>query len=129
MRHAQPITTTDSPEPSGAYSQAVSAPPFVFLSGQGPFNAGTRELVQGDTETQLRAIMGNLDAVARAAGGSLADAVRFGVFLRDLDDLPLVNKVFEEVLAPPFPARTTVQSNLTRFRVEVDAVLVIAPRP
>jgi 2-iminobutanoate/2-iminopropanoate deaminase len=67
--------------------------------------------------------MENLEAVARAAGSSLADTVRFGVFLRDLSDLAVVNEVFEDLLSPPYPARTTVQSNLTRFDVEVDAVL------
>jgi reactive intermediate/imine deaminase len=123
------VETTAAPQPSGTYSQAVVAPPFVFLAGQGPFEPKSRTLVAGDTETQLRAVMANLEAVARAAGGSLADAVRFGVYLRDLDDMPVVNRIFEELLMPPYPARTTIQSSLTRFDVEVDAVLYLPPNP
>lgn len=123
MRFATPVTTPKAPKPSGVYSQAVTAGPFIFLSGQGPFDATTRELVQGDTDLQLRVVMRNLEAVAAAAGSSLSDAVRFGVFLRDLADLAVVNEVFQELFEPPFAARTTVQSDLTRFAVEVDAVL------
>jgi 2-iminobutanoate/2-iminopropanoate deaminase len=122
MRHATPVLTEKAPRPSGAYSQAVVAPPFVFLSGQGPFDAA-KNLVEGGIEAELRAVMANLKAVAEAVGCSLQDAVRFGVYLRDLADMPTVNQVFEEMLSPPFPARTTIQSDLTRFRVEADCVL------
>ena len=123
MKYAKAISTPLAPAPSGIYSQAVVAPPFIFLSGQGPFEPATRELVQGDTEAQLRAVMKNLEAVADAAGSSLRDAVRFGVYLSNLAEVGIVNKVFEEVFDPPYPARTTIQSTLTRFNVEVDCVL------
>ena len=103
--------------------QAAVAGPFVFLAGQGPFEPGTRALVEGNTEQQLRAVMRNLEAVAAAAGSSLKDAVRFGVYLRELADMPVVNRVFAELFDPPYPARTTIQSELVRFSVEVDAVL------
>lgn len=123
MRAAIPVQTENAPKPGGTYSQAVVAPPFIYLAGQGPFDPHTRELVEGDTETQLRAVMRNLQAVAEAAGSTLEDAVRFGVYLRNLEDMGIVNKVFTELLNPPYPARTTIHSALERFSVEVDAVL------
>lgn len=123
MRHAQAIATSSAPAPSGTYSQAVVAPPFIFLSGQGPLDAATRELIEGSAEVQLRAIMGNLAEVAASAGASLEDAIRFGVYLADLGDIGIVNDVFTDLLSPPYPSRTTIQSDLRRFKVEVDCVL------
>lgn len=125
MKHATVISTERAPTPSGIYSQAVVAPPFIFLAGQGPFDPDTRQVVGEDTHTQLRVVMTNLQAVAEAAGSSLDEAVRFGVYLRDLADMPAVNEVFSELFSKPYAARTTIQSDLKRFRVEVDAVLYL----
>jgi 2-iminobutanoate/2-iminopropanoate deaminase len=122
MHPAVPVFTAEAPEPSGTYSQAVIAPPFIFLAGQGPIDPKTQQLVDGDTESQLRLVMRNLASVAVAAGSSLGQAIRFGVFLRRADDVQVVNRVFAELLTNPYPARTTVQSDLP-FSVEVDAIL------
>jgi reactive intermediate/imine deaminase len=83
-------------------------------------------LVAGDIEAEVRQVFRNLAAVAAAAGATLADTVRFTVFLTDLGDFAVVNRVMEEVLQPPYPARVTVQvSALPKgARVEVDAILV-----
>jgi reactive intermediate/imine deaminase len=69
----------------------------------------------------------NLTAVCTAAGGSLADIVRLGIFLVDLDDFAAVNAVMAEYMQLPYPARSTVQvSALPRgARIEIDAVLVL----
>jgi reactive intermediate/imine deaminase len=69
----------------------------------------------------------NLTAVCNAAGGSLADIVRLGIFLTDLDDFAAVNAVMAEYMQVPYPARSTVQvSALPRgARVEIDAVMVL----
>jgi 2-iminobutanoate/2-iminopropanoate deaminase len=60
--------------------------------------------------------------VAEAAGGSLADAVRVGVYLRDMDDFAAMNTVYAEFFTEPYPARTTIQSSL-KISIEVDCVL------
>jgi Endoribonuclease L-PSP len=57
------------------------------------------------------------------AGASLADAVRVGVFLREPGNFPAMNEIYREFFAEPFPARTTVQSDLPGFEIEFDAVL------
>jgi 2-iminobutanoate/2-iminopropanoate deaminase len=64
----------------------------------------------------------NLAAVAEAAGGSLADTVRVGVYLRDMDDFAAMNTVYAEFFTDPYPARTTIQSSI-KISIEVDAVL------
>jgi len=116
------ITTQSAPAPGGAYSQAIAAGNLVFLAGQGPFKP-SGEKVEGSFEEQARQTFSNLAAVAEAAGGSLADAVRVGVFLRDMADFPTMNEIYPEFFSDPLPARTTVQSDLPGFGIEVDAVL------
>jgi reactive intermediate/imine deaminase len=116
------VTTQSAPAPGGAYSQAIAAGNLVFLAGQGPFKP-SGEKVEGSFEDQARQTFANLAAVAEAAGGSLADAVRVGVFLRDMADFPTMNEIYPEFFSAPLPARTTVQSDLPGFAIEVDAVL------
>jgi reactive intermediate/imine deaminase len=120
------IATTEAPAAIGTYSQAVEAGGAVWLSGQIPLDPETMTLVEGDIEAEVRQVFRNLAAVARAAEATLDDVVRFTVFLTDLGDFAVVNRVMEEALNPPYPARVTVQvAALPKgARVEVDAVLV-----
>jgi len=116
------VSTQSAPPPGGAYSQAIAAGSLVFLAGQGPFKP-SGEKVEGSFEDQARQTFSNLAAVAEAAGGSLADAVRVGVFLRTMDNFATMNEIYREYFPDPLPARTTVQSDLPGFEIEVDAVL------
>jgi reactive intermediate/imine deaminase len=120
------ISTPEAPAAIGTYSQAVAAGGAVWLSGQIPLDPATMTLVSGDIEAETRQVFRNLAAVAAAAGGKLDDVVRFTVFLTDLADFATVNRVMEDVLTPPYPARVTVQvAALPKgARVEVDAILV-----
>ena len=85
------------------------------------------ELVTGDVEAHVRRVFENLRAVARAAGGDLANAVKVNVYLTDLGNFQVVNKVMAEYFAQPYPARAAVGvAALPRGAVvEVDAVLVV----
>lgn len=120
------IATQGAPAAIGTYSQAIAAGGAVWLSGQIPLDPATMKLVEGDIEAEVRQVFSNLAAVAAAVDATLADVVRFTVFLTDLDDFGVVNRVMEEVLQPPYPARVTVQvAALPKgARVEVDAILV-----
>lgn len=118
------IRTGEAAPPAGPYSQAIRAGNLVFLAGQAPFTLAG-ELVGGSFEQQARRTFENLRAVAEAAGGSLADAVRVGVYLRDLSNFAQMNELYLEYFAPPLPARTTIPAALPGFEIEVDAVLVL----
>ena len=76
-------------------------------------------------EDQARQTFRNLEAVATAAGASLADAVRVGVYLRDMAHFAVMNRVYAEFLREPMPVRTTIQSNLPGFDIEVDAIIAM----
>ncbi len=121
----QPIATESAPAAIGPYSQAIRSGNQVFLSGQIPLDPATGQLVEGDIATQSRRVFDNLAAVCAAAGGSLDQVVRVGIYLMDLGDFAAVNAVMADYFTAPYPARSTIQvSGLPRgARVEVDAIL------
>lgn len=121
MTQKQSMILKDLPPAAGPYAHAVRAGDFVYLAGQGPIDPVSGEQPEG-FEAQARLTFRNLDAAARGAGSSLADAVRIGVYLRDMDDFAVMNAVYAEFVPEPFPVRTTIQSQMT-ISIEVDAVL------
>jgi 2-iminobutanoate/2-iminopropanoate deaminase len=114
----------DAPKPGGQYSHAVRAGDTIYLAGQVPVDPATGEQPEGFDE-QARQAFRNLEAAARAAGSSLADAVRVGVYLSDMTDFAAMNAVFAEFVPAPSPVRTTIQSDLPGLAIEVDAVLYV----
>ncbi len=122
-RHA--IATDKAPAAIGPYSQAVRSGKTVFLSGQIPLDPATGQLVEGDIAAQSRRVFDNLLAVCQAAGGSLDDVMRIGIYLTDLGDFAAVNAVMADYFSAPYPARSTIEvAGLPRgARVEVDAIL------
>jgi reactive intermediate/imine deaminase len=120
----QPVTTGNAPQPSGGYSQAIVAEKFLFLSGQGPYTPEGK-LVDSSIEAQVRQVFANLQAVAEAAGGSLRNAVRVGVYLSSLKHFDEMDRVYREIFSEPRPARTTIQSDLEGLDVEAVAVVLL----
>ena len=96
----KPVLSQEAPQPSGGYSQGIVAGGMLYLSGQGPY-----------------------DAVARAAGGSLRNAVRCGMYISDMAHFDEMDAEYRRFFADPMPARTTIQSDLVDFDVEGDAVV------
>ena len=123
----QTIHTSHAPQAIGPYSQAVRAGDTVYLSGQIPFDPATTQLVSGDIEAEIRQVFENLKAVAEAAGGSLANAVKVNVFLTDLGHFAKVNEIMATYCTQPFPARAAVGvAQLPRgARVEIECVLYL----
>ena len=119
------IRTDQAPQAIGTYSQGVRVGDTVYHSGQIPLVPETMELVDGDIEQQIRRVFDNLQAVARAAGGSLADVVKLNVFLTNLDHFPVVNQVMTDYFSEPYPARAAigVAALPKDAAVEMDAVL------
>ena len=122
-----PVSTPDAPQAIGTYSQAIRSGNTVYLSGQIPLDPRTMELVTGGFEAQARRVFENLSAVAAAAGGTLANAVKLNIYLADLGNFAELNRVMAEYFAAPYPARATLGvASLPRgAAVEVDAILVL----
>jgi reactive intermediate/imine deaminase len=121
------IHTDKAPKAIGTYSQAVRAGDTVYLSGQIPLDPASMELVSGDIEKEIRRVFDNLKAVAEAAGGSLAQAVKVNVYLTDLANFAKVNEVMAQYISEPYPARAAVGvAQLPRgARVEIEAILYL----
>jgi reactive intermediate/imine deaminase len=120
------VSTSSAPAAIGTYSQAVRTGDTVYLSGQIGLDPVTMQMVEG-FEAQTVRVFENLKAVAEAAGGSLADAVKLTIYLTDLSNFAKVNEVMARYFAEPYPARAAVGvRELPRGAlVEADAVLVL----
>jgi len=117
------VSTEQVAAPVGPYSQAITAGPYVFVSGQIPLDAQGR-LVQGDIVIQTVQVVTNLKAILAAAGLALKDVVRTTVYLADLADFAEMNRAYAEFFPQSPPARTTIQAaGLPRgVSVEIDAI-------
>jgi reactive intermediate/imine deaminase len=122
-----PIATDAAPRAIGPYSQAASAGPWIFLSGQIGLDPASGELVAGGVVAEAERVLQNLQAVLAAAGGALDDVLRTTIYLVDLGDFGQVNDVYARFFAAPFPARATVGvAALPRgARIEIDAIAMI----
>ena len=122
------IHSDQAPAAIGPYSQATRTGNLVFLSGQTPLDPATGNLVEGDIAAQARQAFDNIKAVVAAAGGTMDDIVRVGLYLTDLSQFGEVNAVMAEYFSQPYPARSTIEvSALPRgARFEVDAVMALA---
>ena len=111
------ITTENAPAAVGTYSTAYKCGNMVFLSGQLP----------SSFEAQCRQAFRNVFAIVKAAGGTPADIVRQTVYLTDLNNFGIVNKVMSEIFSAPYPARSCVQiSALPKGGlIEVEATVVL----
>ncbi|NKC00421.1 MAG: RidA family protein [Pseudomonadales bacterium] len=119
------IATDQAPEAIGTYSQAAKSGQLVFISGQIPLNPATMEMVSGDFTEQAHQVFKNLTAVANAANSSLTSALKFTVYLTDLDNFQLLNEVMATYVSEPYPARAAVEvSALPKGAlIEIDAIL------
>lgn len=119
------ISTPDAPQAIGTYSQGVKCGSTLYVSGQIPLDPRTGELVKGDMEAQVRRVFDNLKAIVTAGGGDFSDVAKLNVFLVDLSNFQLVNKIMAEYFAQPYPARAAlgVAALPKGANVEMDCVV------
>jgi 2-iminobutanoate/2-iminopropanoate deaminase len=121
----QQITTTSGASPAGAYSQGIRAGDFVFVSGQGPLDPATGQIVGDTIEEQTERTLENVKAILGAGGASMADVVKATVHLGDLSLFPRYNEVYARYFPDPKPVRTTVGSALLGILVEIDVIAYV----
>jgi len=102
------ISTTKAPAAIGPYSQAIEANGMLFCSGQIPINPATGALVEGGIQEQTRQVFHNITEVLAAAGTDLSHVVKTTVFLSDMANFAVMNEVYAQFFAQPFPARSAV---------------------
>ena len=106
MAHAI-IHTPNAPAAIGPYSQATKGVANLFTSGQLGIVPSTGE-IPTDFEAQARQAFENLKAIIEAAGGNMSNIMKVTIFLTNMADFPIVNKVMEEYCSAPYPARSCI---------------------
>jgi 2-iminobutanoate/2-iminopropanoate deaminase len=128
MPHREAVHTESAPAAVGPYSQGMRVGDLLFCSGQIPLEPSTGELVKEDIEGQTRRCLDNLSAVAGAAGGALANAVRCTVYLTDIADFARVNEVYAGYFGgdnPPARVAVGVAALPKGADVEIDAIVAL----
>ena len=108
---------------TGAYSAGVLCDGWLYVSGQAPVDPKTGKIVGTTIEEQTRAALQNVARILAAGGCGAGDVVKCACHLADIRDFPAFNKAYAEFYGSAvLPARTTEQSGLAGFLVEIDAV-------
>lgn len=125
--HREPVTAHGAPAAVGPYSHAVTTGGLLFCSGQVPLDPETGKLVEGSIGDQTRRCLENLQVVCAAAGASLDDAVRLGIYVTDMSTFPQVNEAYGAFFGDGPPARSTigVASLPLGAQVEIDAIVAL----
>jgi 2-iminobutanoate/2-iminopropanoate deaminase len=121
----QQISTQRGASPIGAYSQGLRVGDLIFVSGQGPLDPATGQIVGDTIEEQTRRVLENIKAILEAGGATLADVVKVSAHLSDLALFERYNKVYATYFPDPKPTRTTVGSQLLGILVEIDAIAYV----
>jgi 2-iminobutanoate/2-iminopropanoate deaminase len=119
------IQTKRGAPPRGAYSQGWRAGDFLFVTGTGPIGPVTGELVGNSIEQQTEQTIDNISSILEADGASLRDVVKVTVHLSDTGLFARYNTVYARRFSQPYPARTTVGSNLGHtpgMLIEIDCI-------
>jgi len=111
--------------PQGAYSQGWRAGDFIFVTGTGPIDPVTGQLVGNDIERQTEQTIDNVSAILEAASACLGDVVKVNVHLSDTSLFARYNAVYSRRFSQPYPVRTTVGSDLGHapgMLIEIDCI-------
>ena len=121
------VLTAKAPSPVGAYSQAIKADKFLFVSGQIPINPETGTMDNASFENEVRRCLTNLKAIIEDGGSSIQNTVKVNIFIKDMNNFPKLNTIYSEFFKEPFPARAVVEvSRLPKdVNIEIEAVALL----
>jgi len=119
----QEVKHPDKASYTGAYSAGVVCDGWLHVSGQGPVDMRTGQVIPGTTEEQTRLTLENIEKILRAAGCGRDDVVKCGCYLADINTFDQFDRAYAAFFGEGVcPARTTVQAGLRGIKVEIDAI-------
>lgn len=120
------IYSAQAPEPIGPYSQAIQAGNMLFVSGQIAIDKASGNLITGNIPDETTQVMKNLEFVLHEAGMSFSNVVKCSIFLKDMNNFPVVNEIYGKYFSVNPPARETVEvSRLPKdVHVEISCIAV-----
>jgi 2-iminobutanoate/2-iminopropanoate deaminase len=117
------ILHPDKKVSTGAYSAGLLVDGWLYISGQGPLDFETGEVLHGSIEEETKTTLSHIDKILRAAGCTSQDVVKCTCHLADIKNFDGFNAVYAEYFQGVRPARTTVQSVLWGgIKIEIDAI-------
>lgn len=124
---AAPVTGFTNVSTPSPLAQAIRAGDFLYVSGQGPLDPATKQVISDDIRVQTLQVLENLKLVIEAGGGTMAQVVNCRVCLRDVADFPAFNEVFRDFFAGEKTTRTCIGGtpHRTGVKVEIDAVVYL----
>ena len=110
----------------GPYCHAVKVNNMVYTSGQLPLTADG-VLVGEDVQAQTEQVLRNLQLVLSDCGSDLNQVVKTTIFIKDMNDFPLINEVYGSFFSEHLPARSCVEvSRLPKdVKVEIEVVALV----
>jgi 2-iminobutanoate/2-iminopropanoate deaminase len=111
----------------GPYSQAIIHNSLIYVSGQGPINPQTNQIVLGTIEEEAEMTLENVRTILEEAGSSLDKVIQVTAYLLNMKEYNRFNEVYKRYFKIDPPARTCVQAGKLPFgiRVEIDAIAYI----
>jgi 2-iminobutanoate/2-iminopropanoate deaminase len=115
------FTNAATPSP---LAQGIRFGNMLFVSGQGPLDPVSKEVVSTDIAAQTRQTLTNLHGVLSAASADFRNVVNMRVCLRNTEDFPAFNAAFAEFLNGEKVTRTCIGGTPHRkgVNVEIDCV-------
>jgi 2-iminobutanoate/2-iminopropanoate deaminase len=118
------VQTDEAPKPLAGYSQAVKAGGLVFVSGQGPFDARTGEVVGTTIQEQTAQCLRNIEAILRASGSSLDKAVSATFILGEESDFAGMNEEWVRWFPTDPPARQGAKLPISPRGMKISIALI-----
>ncbi|MBO4247651.1 MULTISPECIES: Rid family detoxifying hydrolase [Halomicrobium] len=118
------IHTDDAPSAIGPFSQAMQDGDRIYVSGQGPVDPESGEVVSEDIKEQTAQTLENLETILEAADASLDDVLKTNVYVTNMDNYDAVNEVYAEYMSEPYPARAAMEVSRLPIDIGVEIELV-----
>lgn len=121
------ITSSNAPKAIGTYSQAIEVGNVLYCSGQIPLHPGSMEMIKGDFEKQVSQCFANLEAICRSRGASINNIVKLTIYICNINDFDIVNRVMKIFFDEPYPARAVVEVTALPkgAQIEIDAIVTL----
>jgi 2-iminobutanoate/2-iminopropanoate deaminase len=120
---AEVISTAEAPE-YPAYSQAVKAGNTIYVAGTTGVDVATGELAGPTVQEQARQSLRNCQAILRAGGAELSDAVMVHTLLMRPEDADGLIEVFDEFFPDVRPPRCVSKLGVDRPGLLVSIAMV-----
>ena len=127
MAEKKALETDKAAIPGGPYSQAIIHNGLIYLSGQGPIDPQTNQVVHGTIEQETELSMENIRIILEESGSSLSKVLQINAYLLNIREYGRFNEVYKRYFPKEPPARTCIQAARLPFdiRVEISAIACI----